>query len=113
MCDALSKISVPFRLIQNPSSEYHDDFLIIPGVGAFGDLMRRLNDYNLERFISDWFYSGKSIIGICAGFQILFDSSTESFNSRTLSFLDIFSRLPTLMPTLPTCRSFICHKIIT
>jgi glutamine amidotransferase len=50
--------------------------LIIPGVGAFGAAMRRLD--NLAPAIKSYVNHGGAVFGICLGIQLFFDSSEES-----------------------------------
>ncbi len=52
--------------------------LILPGVGSFGDCMAQLQSRNLIEPIQDWVAAGKPYLGICLGYQLLFDSSEES-----------------------------------
>jgi len=52
------------------------DALILPGVGAFPDAMKNLNDYGLIDFIKSEANS-KPFLGICLGMQLLFDRSYE------------------------------------
>ncbi len=52
--------------------------LVLPGVGSFGDCMRQLESRGLLTAIRDWVAAGKPYLGICLGYQILFDSSEES-----------------------------------
>ncbi len=54
------------------------DKVILPGVGAFGDAMDRLNDHNLVPVIKDVIHSGKPFLGICLGLQLLYEESEES-----------------------------------
>ena len=54
------------------------DKIILPGVGAFGDAMEKLNGYNLVPVIKDVIASGKPFLGICLGQQLLYDESEES-----------------------------------
>ena len=55
------------------------DKLILPGVGAFGDAMAKLNDYGLTPVIRQLVLEEKKpIMGICLGLQLFFDSSEES-----------------------------------
>ena len=56
------------------------DKLILPGVGAFGDCMRNLQSAGLDGLIVDQIESGKPLMGICVGLQILFEGSEESPN---------------------------------
>ncbi|MCE3018655.1 MAG: imidazole glycerol phosphate synthase subunit HisH [Pirellula sp.] len=51
--------------------------LILPGVGAFGDAMRELNQRNLIPWIKDWITSDRPFLGICLGMQLLFENSEE------------------------------------
>lgn len=52
--------------------------VILPGVGAFGDAMARLNEYGLTDIIKSIISKGTPFMGICLGLQLLFDSSEES-----------------------------------
>ena len=52
--------------------------LILPGVGSFGDCMEQLRARGLLEPIREWVAAGKPYLGICLGYQILFDSSEES-----------------------------------
>ena len=52
--------------------------LILPGVGSFGDCMEQLGSRGLLEPIREWVAAGKPYLGICLGYQILFDSSEES-----------------------------------
>ncbi|MBC7337780.1 MAG: imidazole glycerol phosphate synthase subunit HisH, partial [Clostridia bacterium] len=51
--------------------------LILPGVGAFGDAMRRLAQLGLDRALKEAVAAGKPLLGICLGLQLLFESSEE------------------------------------
>lgn len=53
------------------------DKLILPGVGAFGDAMEHLRERNMINAIKDFAASGKPMLGICLGMQLLFESSEE------------------------------------
>lgn len=70
----------------------HDEILaadkvILPGVGAFGDAMRKLKEYGLVDTIHEAVDSGKSFLGICLGLQLLFRRSDESDGVEGLSIL--------------------------
>ena len=53
------------------------DRLILPGVGAFGDAAEKLRQSGLDRFVCDQAATGKPLMGICLGMQMLFESSLE------------------------------------
>ena len=64
------------------------DHVIVPGVGAFEDAMKRLDRYELTEVIRDVAKSGKPIMGICLGLQLFFEGSEESENDvKGLSLL--------------------------
>lgn len=70
----------------------HDEILaadkvILPGVGAFGDAMRKLKEYGLVDTIHEAVDSGKPFLGICLGLQLLFRRSDESDGVDGLSIL--------------------------
>lgn len=51
--------------------------LILPGVGAFGDAAAKLNEKNLSQAVKEYALSGRPLLGICLGMQLLFDRSFE------------------------------------
>ena len=51
--------------------------LILPGVGAFADAIKKLRDSGLDEVIIDEAKKGKKIMGICLGMQLLFEKSYE------------------------------------
>lgn len=51
--------------------------IILPGVGAFGDAARKLQSTGLDTVIKEEAASGKPILGICLGMQLLFEKSYE------------------------------------
>ena len=64
------------------------DGVILPGVGAFGDAMDKLNRYGLTEVIHQYVETGKPFLGICLGLQLLFEESEESPGVRGLHLLD-------------------------
>ena len=63
------------------------DKVILPGVGAFGDAMDRIRDYDLEDVIHSVTDRGTPFLGICLGLQLLFEESEESPGSKGLGIL--------------------------
>ena len=64
------------------------DKLILPGVGAFGDAMGKLNEYGLTEIIKELVVDeSKPLLGICLGLQLLFESSEESPGVEGLGLL--------------------------
>lgn len=52
--------------------------MVLPGVGSFGDCMNQLERRGLCEAIRDWIREGKPYLGICLGYQLLFEASEES-----------------------------------
>ncbi|MBP5309235.1 MAG: imidazole glycerol phosphate synthase subunit HisH [Lachnospiraceae bacterium] len=63
------------------------DKVILPGVGAFGDAMERLNEYGLISVIKKIVENKTPFLGICLGLQLLFDSSEEAPGVKGLGIL--------------------------
>lgn len=51
--------------------------LILPGVGAFASAMNRLKESGIDKAVIDFAKSGKPVLGICLGMQLMFDESHE------------------------------------
>lgn len=51
--------------------------LILPGVGAFGDAMEHLKKSGMQEAVLEYAKSGKPLLGICLGMQLLFQKSYE------------------------------------
>ena len=54
------------------------DKVVLPGVGAFGDAMSKLKEYNFVNTIYDVFEKKTPFLGICLGLQLLFENSEET-----------------------------------
>ncbi|MGC6367269.1 MAG: imidazole glycerol phosphate synthase subunit HisH [Candidatus Marinamargulisbacteria bacterium] len=60
------------------------DCLIFPGQGAFGPAIKRLHQLNLIEPLVKYITSNRPFIGICLGFQLLFEGSKEAPNHSGL-----------------------------
>jgi imidazole glycerol-phosphate synthase subunit HisH len=74
-------------LVSNQDEIGDGDFLVLPGVGAFGDGMANLQDRLLLEPIIEWVSSGKPFLGICLGMQLLFSSSEEFGHFKGLNII--------------------------
>lgn len=75
---ALQREGAEVRLVDSPEGLAKADAVVLPGVGAFGDCVRNLQERQLWNPIKDWLGSGKPFFGICLGYQLLFESSEET-----------------------------------
>ncbi|MFM8789837.1 MAG: imidazole glycerol phosphate synthase subunit HisH, partial [Chthoniobacterales bacterium] len=58
--------------------------IVLPGVGSFGDCARSLEERGLTPVLREWLAADRPYLGICLGYQILFESSEESPEARGL-----------------------------
>ncbi|SHO81278.1 Imidazole glycerol phosphate synthase amidotransferase subunit [hydrothermal vent metagenome] len=72
----------------NPDKLKDYDKLVLPGVGAFGDAMEHLKSTKMDKAVIEYANSGKPLLGICLGMQLLFDSSTEFGEHKGLGLID-------------------------
>ena len=75
---ALEKIGARVELHATPDRLHEMDAIVLPGVGAFGDCAGQLRARGLWEPIADWLRAERPFLGICLGYQLLFESSEES-----------------------------------
>ena len=63
------------------------DRIILPGVGAFGDAIAKLNESGLSDIIMEEVSKGKPLLGICLGMQLLFEKSFEYGENKGLGLI--------------------------
>ena len=61
--------------------------LVLPGVGAFAAAVGKLSENGLERRLADLARRGKPVLGVCLGYQLLFEESTEGGRHEGLGLL--------------------------
>ena len=81
VCNSLKKLSVNSTLIRSPEDIKDISSIIFPGVGSFGDSSEQLKKQRLFDPIKSWLKEDRPFLGICIGFQMLFEKSDESPNS--------------------------------
>jgi glutamine amidotransferase len=77
---SLLKVGADVRLVQRPDEIGAARGLVLPGVGAFDDCINALRKQELLEASRDFIKTGKPFLGICVGYQALFEHS-EEFNS--------------------------------
>ena len=75
--NALEKVGAQVKVTSDPELVRQADKVILPGVGAFGDCMKNLNERELAPVIHEVIAAGKPFLGICVGLQLLFEGSEE------------------------------------
>jgi glutamine amidotransferase len=77
---ALLQVGAEVRIAQSPDKIGDARAMVLPGVGAFDDCINALRQQELLEAARAFIRSGKPFLGICVGYQALFDKS-EEFNS--------------------------------
>jgi len=75
VCNAFERIGCKARLSRDPQDVEYAWGLVLPGVAAFGFAMNALGD--LAELLRAVVAKGKPLLGICVGYQLLFDQSCE------------------------------------
>lgn len=84
---AIGSLGSDVRVTRRREEILGADQVILPGVGAFGDAMEKLNRYGLTEVIREVVENDIPFLGICLGLQLLFESSEESEGVRGLGIL--------------------------
>src|SRR5271157_5372701 len=77
---ALLKVGADVRVVKRPAEMADARAVVLPGVGAFDDCVNAMRNQDLLGAIKDFIRSGRPFLGICVGYQALFERS-EEFNS--------------------------------
>ena len=86
--NACSLLDTKVKIVKNPDELKNFNRIILPGVGAFADAMAHLNETGMRNAIYDFAKTGKPMIGICLGMQLLFESSQEFGHTEGLSLIN-------------------------
>jgi glutamine amidotransferase len=75
--NALLSLGFDAKVTSDPEVVLKADRAILPGVGAFGDCRKGLKESGLEEATLEFIKSGKPLLGICVGMQMLFEKDYE------------------------------------
>ncbi|RFU66984.1 imidazole glycerol phosphate synthase subunit HisH [Peribacillus saganii] len=84
---ALERLNVDSFISDNPAELEKADGILLPGVGSFKDAMHLLHSLKLADFLHSYVESGRPLLGICLGMQLLFQESEENGLTEGLSLL--------------------------
>ena len=87
LCSSIRKIGMEAVVTADPAVIEAADRVILPGVGAFGDAIRKLRATGLDQLLQKLAAEGKPIMGICLGMQMLFEKSYEYGEHEGLGLL--------------------------
>jgi glutamine amidotransferase len=75
--NAFDKIGANAEVVKAPEKLKNYDKLIFPGVGAFGDAAEYLKKTGLDDAMREFINTGRPVLGVCLGMQLLFEKSEE------------------------------------
>jgi glutamine amidotransferase len=84
---ALEAVGASVALVTSSAQLDPLDAVVVPGVGAFGDCAQNLRKSGLWEPLIEWLQAGRPYLGICLGYQLLFESSEESPGCKGLGVL--------------------------
>ena len=84
---ACGEIGADATVTSEPESVRSAQRLILPGVGAFGEAVRRIDQMGLRKPLLDHVNAGRPLLGICLGMQLFLDSSEESPGAAGLGLI--------------------------
>jgi imidazole glycerol-phosphate synthase subunit HisH len=84
---ALEHVGARPALTADHDTLHKADGLVVPGVGAFPEAMRRLRTAGLDELIRERAEAGVPVLGLCLGMQLLFETSTEHEGATGLGLL--------------------------
>jgi imidazole glycerol-phosphate synthase subunit HisH len=84
---ALEHVGATVARTADPDEIRAADAVVVPGVGAFPEAMRRLHAAGLDEVIRERAETGTPVLGICLGMQLLFERSVEHEGAPGLGLL--------------------------
>ena len=86
--NALNSLDFKPEIISRPELLKQFDAAVLPGVGSFPNAMNNLKKYSLDEPIIEFVKTGKPLMGICLGMQLLLENSEEFGGSKGLSVIE-------------------------
>jgi glutamine amidotransferase len=84
---ALAHVGAEPVLTAEPDELERADGIVLPGVGAFAPALEKLSENGLGRRIVELARNGKPLLGVCLGYQLLFEESSEHGRHEGLGLL--------------------------
>ena len=85
---SFAAIGVEVVVTADPKVLKSADGIVLPGVGAFEDAAKKLRNSSLDKVLIDLAASGKPLLGICLGMQLLFEKSYEYGEHKGLGLIE-------------------------
>ena len=84
---ALAHVGAEPKLTSDPDELARAEGVVLPGVGAFAPALKKLSERGLGRRIVELASKGKPLLGVCLGYQLLFEESMEHGRHQGLGLL--------------------------
>src|SRR6266478_3615786 len=84
---ALVQVGADARLTADLEELEGADGIVLPGVGAFAPALAKLSERGLGHGIVELARRGKPVLGVCLGYQLMFEESTEHGRHEGLGLL--------------------------
>ena len=84
---ALEQAGAKVTRAENHAAMAQSSLVVLPGVGAFGDAIQGLKERKLLDPLREWVRAGRPFLGICLGFQLLWEESEEAPGVKGLGLM--------------------------
>ncbi len=88
ICRAFEHVGAKVNIVTHNEEIVNSDYLVLPGVGAFPDGMAELNKRDLPEGINEFVKTGKPILGVCLGMQMLLSKGFEHIETLGLNLIE-------------------------
>jgi len=105
---ALVQVGAEARLTSDAAELGRADGIVLPGVGAFAPALAKLTEHGLGRRLVELARNGKPVLGVCLGYQLLFQESEEHGRHEGLGLLPgrvVEVRNSDRLPVIGWCRT--------
>lgn len=88
VCNAFLFLGAEVKVVATPEDAEGITHLVLPGQGAFGDCAEKLKETGMFDYIPKWIADNKPFLGICVGYQLLFENSEEDPHVEGIGILE-------------------------
>lgn len=84
--NALVSQGADVQILDEPERFCEASAIVLPGVGAFGDCAAQIRERGFWEPVQEWIAQDRPFLGICVGYQMMFEGSEEAPNIRGFGF---------------------------
>lgn len=84
--NALRSQGAQVEILSDPTHLERADAVVLPGVGAFGDCVQQIRQRGFWEPLQQWISADRPFLGICVGYQVLFEGSEEAPDTAGMGF---------------------------